>query len=689
MNALALVETTKHEQIGDGQQQSVNKFKHLEFAGPAGEDYLNSICQQILPTALWRTWRAAVAFQPAGKPCFVSPDKIAEATKPGVRKIYLDLQRLESYHLLRTTAFMYQKTLDDGTVIQRAVTAKNFEGLYDLAHEYHLWAGSPLGRALPPEPASVEFIKADSSLVKKLIRFDNYRRLLLCKKPGRKPKPHEEDTWYDGSFDGQTGDALSAAAVPGTDDPKVNLYFNTYSNGDSPKRISDDSTSNKLLNKDSSDSELPSERGGGGYYPTSACRQARAYSGGDYTKDEHTLHSDHDTPLPPPTTNPTNHPHHTPETSRRGLSARLENAEREPAVQLARQVMAMAQGRLPAGVKRRAAGDGKPRPQDNEMVSSFVHEFGSVLGDRNKKGSITGALRTTQAVGLEQNIDILMCLVRAYAIARDTREVRPQHRHQGGDNRMPVFSKMLKTFAEAWAAGNFNYTEEDLIADIAADERLRNWVIERGVQLETSAPEQPAVIQGEETTRESATVQEVSQEDQVEAAIIDTADLRGFWLYGGAQGLEEVGYRYVDLDGDLLTCQAYEQRRRRFLEYMLATEPLALSPETEYELQTYLAWASQFACPPEREAELLANLPPGIQSYTRQLEEVLDGEQYAVSVLVAPISHRRVIEVSVRSDPVQGWFLPYPKHVEDFIRWWKHTTQKRFAGPGNEFTNAS
>ena len=137
------------------------------------------------------------------------------------------------------------------------------------------------------------------------------------------------------------------------------------------------------------------------------------------------------------------------------------------------------------------------------MVSSFISEFGHVLGDRNRKGSITGALRTVQTSSLEGDIDILMCLVRAYIIARDTREVRPQHRHAEGDNRMPVFSRMFATFAEAWTVGNFHYTEEELIADIAADERLLNWVRERGLQSEVT--DHPATPQGEELVEAAIT----------------------------------------------------------------------------------------------------------------------------------------------------------------------------------------
>jgi hypothetical protein len=545
MSTLALVENTQDQPGDEQQQQPPNKFKYLEFLGPAGEDYLNAICQQILPAALWRTWRAAVAFQPPGKPCFVSPDKIAEVTKPGVRKIYLDLQKLEGRHLLQTMAFMYQRTLDDGTVTQRAVTAKNFEGLYDLAHEYHLWSESPLGRALPPERVSVEFIKAAPDLMKKLIRFDNYRRLLLCKKPGRKPKPQEEDTWYDGTFDGQAEYALSPAPVCGTPDPKVNLYLNTLSNEDSPKRISNDPASNDFTNKDSSDSENPSKRGGASA-KTNACSRERGCSQRGYTKEQksekETAHSD-SPPLPPTRTNPTNPNPAVSIKSGAEQSARRESAELEPNVVMARRAMALAQGKQPGRTKRKYAGDGKPRPRPNEMVSSFINEFGPVLDDQNKNGSITGTLRTAQAAGLEQDIDILMCLVRAYVVARTTKKVRK--------TRMALFNKMFRVFAEAWAAGNFHYTEADLITDIAEDERLRNWVMERGLQPEV--PDYVATAQGEEPVEA-----EIIGDGDQEATTIGEA---GASSPGGEEGSEHMRTSGVHLTRHIRTAEEKEARK--------------------------------------------------------------------------------------------------------------------------------
>jgi hypothetical protein len=274
------------------------------------------------------------------------------------------------------------------------------------------------------------------------------------------------------------------------------------------------------LNIDSSDSETPSNEGMDALSSASACSQKRAGSRRDYTKAETNetplSQSTNDTPSPTQTKT-TNHLPTALETDRPKRSTRHESAELEPAVQMAQHAMTIAQGGGSGGKAKRNkyTGDGKPRPRPNVMVDAFIHEFGPVLGDRNQKGSITATLRTAQASGLESDIDLLMCLVRVYVVARDTREVRPAHRHPDGDNRMPIYFAMFRTFAEAWAADNFHYTEEDLIADIAADERLLNWVRERGLQPEV--PDHPAMAEGEELV-ETTIMQDSGQE------VTDTMD---------------------------------------------------------------------------------------------------------------------------------------------------------------------
>lgn len=586
---LALVESTP--QTGDEQPPRPNKYTYEEFDGPRGEEYLNVILQQVLPFALWRTWHWAVSFQAPGHPLYVSAGKLAERVRPGERKVYLDLQELEARHLLQITHTRMEIIQSDGGVTARVVTIKNFERLYDLAHEYHEWTYSP--DYLPPARECIDLIQASPQLVRKLVRFDNYRRLLLCQKPGRKPRPKEAHDWYAWPPDQEASDQQGPVQENRTDDPKLNLYYNDHDKDDSPKRFSTDSASNNLLNKDSLDSEVPSKEGGEPT-KTDARSQRRAYSRKDYTKcitnEEHSTHPGN-APHLITQTNPSNLSSVL-ETGRPKGSARRESAELDPAVQLARRAMVLVQGEQPGGVKRRYAGDGKPRPRDNELVSSFLNEIGSVLGDRNRKGSITGALRTAQASGLERDIDILMCLVRAYVIARDTREVRPQHRHEDGDNRMPVFSKMFTTFALAWVAGNFHYTEEELIADIAADERLLNWVRERGLRPEV--PDHPATVEGEELVEAMTT-----QCEEQEVAVTDKADEVDASL---PLGVEESGS--MRTDGMLITRRirtaeekearkAYALKVRKSLRDAGTQESSAMMVENEHPCGCPLFWDTE------------------------------------------------------------------------------------------------
>jgi len=357
---------------------------------------------------------------------------------------------------------------------------------------------------------------------------------------------------------------------------------------------------------------------------------------------------------------------------------------------MARQAMAVAQGST-----RRDEGRSRPQPGDNALVSSFLREIGPVLGDRNLKGSLTQDRRIAEEYGLSDlGMETLSCLVRAYWVAKDTRKINEKYidSETRQEYRMPLFNSMFRRFAKAYVEGNWGYTNENLTDDIERDDRLQLWWSEFCNQLGQEQRQSPEEAEAGKpstdgfppsfVTKQTGTLpadgslgHEERGQEVAAASIIDSADLRDFWLYGGAQGLEDAGYRAVDLDGDLFTCQAYEQRRLLLLECLLKSSPLALSPEVEYEVQTYLAWVSQFVCPPEREAELLAHLPPELLLYLRGLEEILDPEQYAVSVRVAPISRRRVIEVSSRNDPSQSWLLRYPQHVHAFIRWWKQARQ--------------
>ena len=161
------------------------------FLSPDGKRYLNGIIKRILPTALWRTWYTAVdALHALDTPCSISTAELAHQAAVSQRKIKLDLQELEARGLMRRYAARRQFCREDGTAFWRAVIIKDFSGLYDLASEYHLWYHSQ--EYIPPERDFADFIKADRQLHNKLIRFDNYRHILCCKKPGPRPQARRE-----------------------------------------------------------------------------------------------------------------------------------------------------------------------------------------------------------------------------------------------------------------------------------------------------------------------------------------------------------------------------------------------------------------------------------------------------------------------------------------------------------------
>src|SRR5262249_43223960 len=73
---------------------------------------------------------------------------------------------------------------EDGTFVECPVVIKDFKPLYDRAYEYHLWTQSP--DYIPPERDYAEMIRSNPQLYQKLIRFNNYRRILCTEVPGRK-----------------------------------------------------------------------------------------------------------------------------------------------------------------------------------------------------------------------------------------------------------------------------------------------------------------------------------------------------------------------------------------------------------------------------------------------------------------------------------------------------------------------
>src|SRR6266849_2091291 len=131
MSDTALLEKPPAQQDGGGDaQEPPNKYLYAEFAGYAGERYLDTIVQTILPYALWRTWHYAVDFQRPDSVCYVGTARLASRVKPGIRKIELDFQELLARGLMVKYAARLPVKQKDGSSKPEAVTVKDFGALY-------------------------------------------------------------------------------------------------------------------------------------------------------------------------------------------------------------------------------------------------------------------------------------------------------------------------------------------------------------------------------------------------------------------------------------------------------------------------------------------------------------------------------------------------------------------------------
>jgi hypothetical protein len=163
-----------------------NKYGYDEFIGFDGYNRLDRITQLVLTAANARTWRSADKFVAPGNDCYVGIYRLSDNIRPGVRKVEMDFKSLRDLDLVDIYPdYRLVKRADTGQVEMTACIVKDFRKLYTLAHEYYLWEISP--EYIPPEWKYKELILANEALTAKLRRFDNYRRILECHKPGRKP----------------------------------------------------------------------------------------------------------------------------------------------------------------------------------------------------------------------------------------------------------------------------------------------------------------------------------------------------------------------------------------------------------------------------------------------------------------------------------------------------------------------
>ena len=174
------------------QAEALHKYKYEIFDSFVGERYLYSLVLKFAPIACWRTWWAAVSYQVSGESCYVGVPCLADG-RVGVkeRKVYLDLTALEARGWLRQQQVLRTFKTHDDRLVTRAVPDKDFEGFYDTAYAYHQWLEP--AEYIAPERENIPLILADPALVKRLIKFENYRRLLVCAKPGPKARTSHQD----------------------------------------------------------------------------------------------------------------------------------------------------------------------------------------------------------------------------------------------------------------------------------------------------------------------------------------------------------------------------------------------------------------------------------------------------------------------------------------------------------------
>ena len=216
---------TTNENESKDQTNHYNKYIYEEFSGKDGERYLLDIIAKILPWSLGRTWQAAVSYQAPGQECYVSVERMLERVGPKERKIYMDYEEMERRGCLEQRRVRRPFVGKDGRVVYHAVTAKDFRGLYAIAHDYHLWRTSD--EYLAPERANLPLILEDEVLVRRLIKFENYRRLLVSQRPEKKRQEPEE--YYE--------EQVSKVKGRGTDVQEVQVFAQQCAPPTAPYRI--------------------------------------------------------------------------------------------------------------------------------------------------------------------------------------------------------------------------------------------------------------------------------------------------------------------------------------------------------------------------------------------------------------------------------------------------------------------
>jgi hypothetical protein len=421
---------------------------------------------------LYRTWEIFADHQAQGSDCYLGVTRLAEIAGRTIRTMEKNLASLCAKQLLvqRAERKVFRRS-DDGTLHSRVVVVKDFGGLYALAHDYHEWTQAL--SYLAPNRAVISLLEHEPHLVAKLRRFENYRRLLYTRQPGPTVLPREEDRWFmeyqsEPAFNTIAREGETHAIADNRDAIPAKLPTKQLPKdlAEGSLKRSNGSTILKRPERDSVDSAVPS--------PSPFSQDERRKSA------ESVLQQ-----------------------NRPAVSARTEEQEDEPvrssmptpflAVQASsgtqERTSFPTQGRLLDQTTEWASHDHQsPDCAEEEsliqtlpgllLVDSFLTAIAGPFGDQSPKGTRTRVRALLHEAHLSQPAEIVVCLLRAYIVARDTRTIRSEHCHPetGQANRMPLFCTMVQRFVEEgrqrrWWDSSWQRMEEE----IASDERMARW----------------------------------------------------------------------------------------------------------------------------------------------------------------------------------------------------------------------
>lgn len=477
-----------------------NKYIYPEFAGFSGEDLLHDIMEAILPLSLYRTWEIFERKHAYDNDCFLSLGTVAKKARRTQRTVNRNIATFLSRGLvvLRSEYKIFRNS--DGSAYKKAVVVKDFSGLYALAHEYYKWQYS--AEYLAPEYEYVEHIQSNPRLQAKLSRFEDYRRLLEHhRNPFAQVQEDRRFTEYREEPVVGAEDSVEDAESQVSGQNKTKIVSKEQPNvlsKKSDKRINKKAYKNDLCG-DSFDSKKDQERG---EESNMTCTIGKESIAPDYTKGFLSSNGTETNSVffaQKRISSSTSSIH---ENARTNLSTRQTEIE---ALAVLKQPIRYQAKELP--------------PPKHPLASSFVHEVTSLFGDLNEKGSKTGIERSIEMFALKRPVEVLLCLVRAYVVARDTRAEKIRHRHPrtGVANRMPLFCTMFRKFAQALGPGSaWQYTWEQMLEDIAADDRLSLWLSEHLAEFVGGESSQIETTDHVGTPEISSLTQSVAAKETVE-----------------------------------------------------------------------------------------------------------------------------------------------------------------------------